>query len=81
MPIDQIRDIVVRHGRLAASAADLTPTSDLYAAGLSSLTTVHLMLALEDAFDVEFPDRMLGRKTFESLQSIAEAIQELKAAA
>lgn len=81
MQIDQIRDIVVRHARLSAAAGELAPTTDLYGAGLSSLTTVHLMLALEDAFDVEFPDRMLSRKTFESLQSIAEAIQELKAAA
>jgi acyl carrier protein len=36
------------------------------------------MLALEDAFNVEFPDRLLGRKTFASIQSIAEAIEELQ---
>lgn len=77
MRLEQIRDIVVRHARLSARAEDLTPTTDLYAAGLSSLTTVHLMLALEDAFEVEFPDRFLSRKTFESLQSISEAIEEL----
>jgi D-alanine--poly(phosphoribitol) ligase subunit 2 len=38
---------------------------------------VHLMLALEDHFDVEFPDHLLGRKTFESIQSISEALEEL----
>ncbi|HJW34492.1 MAG TPA: acyl carrier protein [Holophagaceae bacterium] len=78
MVVDQIRDIVLQHARLSSDPADLTPTSDLYAAGLTSLTTVHLMLALEDHFGVEFPDKMLSRKTFESVQSISEAISELK---
>ncbi|HET8715803.1 MAG TPA: acyl carrier protein [Holophagaceae bacterium] len=72
-----IRDIVIQHARLSADPASLTDTTDLYAAGLTSLTTVNLMLALEDRFNVEFPDRMLGRKTFESIASLNEAIQEL----
>ncbi|GDX80832.1 aminoacyl carrier protein [Deltaproteobacteria bacterium] len=80
MLVDDIRNIIVKHGRLT-NPEGLTATSDLYAAGLSSLTTVHLMLALEDHFGVEFPDRVLGRKTFESIQSLAEVIEELKAAA
>lgn len=80
MLIDAIREIIVKHGRLS-NAESLTATTDLYAAGLSSLTTVHLMLALEDHFGVEFPDRVLGRKTFESIQSLAEVIEELQAAA
>ena len=76
MLIDQVREIVLKTCRLSSPEA-ITPTSDLYAAGLSSLTTVHLMLALEDAFSVEFPDRLLGRKTFESVVAIAEAVAEL----
>jgi acyl carrier protein len=56
----------------------LSNLSDLYAAGLTSLTTVNLMLALEDHFDIEFPDRMLVRKTFESIQSLSEAVEALK---
>jgi acyl carrier protein len=75
--IDHIRDILAEHGRLGVDPQQLQPTSDLYGAGLTSLTTVHLMLALEDHFDVEFPDRMLARQTFESIQSISEAIEEL----
>lgn len=73
----EIRDIIIQHARLSADPASLTDTSDLYAAGLTSLTTVNLMLALEDHFNIEFPDRMLGRKTFESVASLNEAIQEL----
>lgn len=74
---DQVRDIVLKTCRLN-NPEQITASSDLYAAGLSSLTTVHLMLALEDAFGVEFPDRVLGRKTFESVQAIADVIAELQ---
>lgn len=74
---DQIRDIVAKHARLSADVSALADESDLYAAGLTSLTTVNLMLALEDHFDVEFPDKMLGRKTFESIESLSEALEEL----
>lgn len=79
MQLEQIKDIVVRHARLSADPEQLTPTSDLYAAGLTSLTTVHVMLALEDHFAVEFPEHLLRRQTFESIQSIADAIGDLLA--
>ncbi len=77
MNTEKVLEIVLAHGRLQADPSTITDTTDLYAAGLSSLTTVHLMLALEDAFDVEFPDELLSRRTFESVLSIAEAIDEL----
>jgi acyl carrier protein len=74
---EQVRNIVAQHARLSADISQLTDSSDLYAAGLTSLTTVNLMLAIEDHFDIEFPDKMLGRKTFESIQSLSEAIEEI----
>jgi acyl carrier protein len=39
---------------------------------------VNVMLALESAFDVEFPDRMLRRGVFESVASIRRALEELR---
>lgn len=77
MHLEPIRDIVLQHARLSASVEEINASDDLYAAGLTSLTTVHVMLALEDHFDVEFPDSMLSRQTFGSIQSIADAIEEL----
>lgn len=77
MTIDKIRTVIAKHARLSIDAQTLTEDSDLYEAGLTSLTTVNLMLALEDAFDIEFPDNRLGRKTFESIRSISEVITEL----
>jgi acyl carrier protein len=35
------------------------------------------MLALEDHFGIEFPERMLRRRTFENIASIRSAIEEL----
>lgn len=75
---EQIRAIVAAHGRLLADVGTLSDDSDLYAAGLTSLSTVNLMLALEEHFDVEFFDRMLGRKTFQSVRALSAAISELR---
>jgi acyl carrier protein len=35
------------------------------------------MLALEEEFDFEFPERMLRKSTFESIASIRSAVDEL----
>ena len=77
MSTDQIRSVLEKHARLSKAVASLNDDSDLYDAGLTSLTTVNLMLALEDHFNIEFPEKMLGRKTFQSIRSLSEAIQEL----
>lgn len=77
---EQVRGVVLSQGRLASNATALSATTDLYQAGLSSHAAVHLMLALEDHFDIEFPERMLQRKVFESIAAIASAVDELLAA-
>jgi acyl carrier protein len=48
---------------------------------MTSHASVNLMLALEAAFDVEFPDSMLKRSVFQSVASITEALQTLGAQA
>ena len=35
------------------------------------------MLALEDHFDVEFPESKLRRRTFSSIATLSETIEEL----
>lgn len=79
--MDQIREIVARHSGLAVDIATLDDGADLYEAGMTSFASVDLMLGLEEAFDVEFPDAMLTRKTFASLRAIAEAVSKLSAQA
>lgn len=72
-----IREVLAEHGRLAVEVTGLDDDDDLYQAGLTSHATVNVMLALEDAFDVMFPERMLRKRTFESLGAIRGAVVEL----
>ena len=74
---EEIRRVLADHARLTTDAALLAPQADLYQAGMTSHASVNVMLALEDAFDVEFPDHLLKRSVFESVASIAAAIDEL----
>ncbi|SON57463.1 Aminoacyl carrier protein [Hartmannibacter diazotrophicus] len=70
-----IRELISKHGGIEGKALD--ETSDLYDAGLTSFASVQLMLGLEDTFDIEFPETMLNRRTFQSIASIAAAVAEL----
>ncbi len=38
---------------------------------------MNVMLALEEEFDIEFPDEMLTRNAFESIDSIAASLTTL----
>jgi acyl carrier protein len=78
---DRIREIIGAHARLSVSADSLPKEADLYAAGMSSQASVSVMVALEDAFGIEFPDRMLKRSVFQSIASISAALRELNAKA
>jgi acyl carrier protein len=73
----KIRQILIEHGRLAKDVAAMPDDSDLYQAGMTSHASVNVMLALEGAFEVEFPDAMLRRSVFESVAAIRAAIEEL----
>lgn len=77
--IETIREILVQHGRLPVDIRNIPADADLYSAGLTSLATVGVMLAIEDKYDVEFPESLLNRGTFRSILSIAEAVSELVA--
>ncbi len=79
MSIEKIRQVLKDHARLAVDIATLADDADLYEAGMTSHASVNVMLALEDAFDLEFPDRMLKRSVFESMAAMNAAIQELTA--
>lgn len=74
----QVRQIVAEHGRLAVDVESLGDDASLYEAGMTSHASVNVMLALEDAFDVEFPDEMLKRSVFESIAAIDAALAQLE---
>lgn len=73
----RIREIFARNTFLPVAESTLGAEDDLYKAGLTSFASVQLMLALEEAFDIEFPERMLNRRSFASIAAIAACVGEL----
>jgi acyl carrier protein len=74
---ETIRSVLAEHGRLAIDADTIDETTDLFDAGMTSHASVNVMLALEDAFDIEFPESMLKRSTFESIAAIRTGLLEV----
>jgi acyl carrier protein len=77
---DRIRRVLSENAHLAVEPGALTADADLYRAGMSSLSTVNVMMALEEEFCVEFPDNMLQPSTFQSVSSIRSALTQLASA-
>jgi acyl carrier protein len=75
---EQIRQVVAEHARLELPIETLDDQSDLFSAGMTSHASVNLMLALEETFDIEFPEASLKKSTFASVASIEAAISELR---
>ena len=74
----RIREILKTTGKLPVDVATLADEADLYNAGLTSFGTVELMMALEEAFEVEFPDNMMNRRNFTSIAAIENAIRTIQ---
>ncbi len=74
---ETIRSVLAEHGRLATDATTIDDGADLFAAGMTSHASVNVMLALEDAFDIEFSEQMLKKSTFESIASIRAGVLEM----
>jgi acyl carrier protein len=74
---DRIRDVLAAHGRMAVDPHKVEDQADLYDLGMTSHASVDVMLALEEAFDIEFPDEVLKKSTFASIRNIANVIEGL----
>jgi acyl carrier protein len=80
-PRERIRQVIRDHGHLPVDISTLDDEADLFQAGMTSHASVNVMLGLEAAFDLEFPDAMLKRSVFQSVASINAALGQLSAAA
>ena len=74
---ERIRQVIREHAHLPVDIATLDDETDLFQAGMTSHASVNLMLGLEAAFDVEFPDAMLKRSVFQSVSAIEAALSQL----
>jgi acyl carrier protein len=75
----KVRQVLAQHARLPVEIDSVSDQDDLFQSGMSSHASVSVMLGLEDAFDVEFPDEMLKRSVFESISAISDALRTLEA--
>lgn len=76
----KIRELLGKLGNLPVAVDTLSNEADLYTAGLSSFASVQLMLGIEDAFEIEFPDHLLNRKSFQSIAAIEATVAQIVAA-
>ncbi len=74
---EAIRSILAEHGRLSVDASQLGEDDDLYRLGLTSHGTVNVMLAIEDEFEIEIPDTLMRKSTFQTIASIRAAVVEV----
>lgn len=75
-----IRQILHAHGDLAVPVESLGPDANLFDAGLSSFSSVEVMVALEELLGAPLPDRLLRRSTFETIAALCSAAEEVRAA-
>jgi acyl carrier protein len=75
---EKIQKIVKDNAGLGPRFEDIDYSTDLYRAGMTSYASVVLMIALDNEFGLEFPDAMLSRSVFESIDAIANAIESLQ---
>jgi len=72
-----LRRILAETACLEVPVETLSDTDNLYAAGLSSLGTFRVMLAVEDALGIEIPGELITFDLFRSIDSLAGALAPL----
>ena len=75
---NELRQIIKDTAHFEVSIDSISDDDDLYEAGLSSLSTIQLVLAIERHFNIEIPDQMLYRHLFQSVNPLAKAVTTLQ---
>ncbi|MGF6772175.1 acyl carrier protein [Paraburkholderia sp. GAS199] len=74
---DHVRRILQETACLDVPVDTLNDSDDLYAAGLSSLGTVRVMMAIEEYFDIEIPGELITHEMFQSIDALAAVIGQV----
>jgi acyl carrier protein len=75
--IETLRDLIARHGKMPTDVRGPGINRSLYDAGLTSHASVNVLLAIEDEYDFEFPERLAKRATFESIGNLSAALNSV----
>ena len=74
---ERVRQIVAEFAGLSTGIGAVADTDDLFAAGMTSHSSVNVMLGLEAEFELEFPDEYLIRSVFESVRNMTAAVDAI----
>ena len=74
---EAVREVLAYAGKLAADPMTIDESANLYDAGLTSHSSVRVMVALEDTLDIEFPEHLLRKSTFSSIEAIKNALAQV----
>jgi acyl carrier protein len=77
-PDERIRDLVREFAPGLPAALARARDANLHEAGLTSMATVRLMLAIEAAFDLAIPDAELTPENFRSIATIEALVARLQ---
>jgi acyl carrier protein len=75
--LNRIQQVIADYADIETEASTLALDDSLFDAGMSSRASVGVMLGLESEFDIQFPEELLKREVFESVRSIAIAVESL----
>lgn len=73
----RVADIVAQVAAHDLGDAAVGPDDDLWQAGMSSLTAISVIMALEDELDIEFPEHLLSRSHLATVRAIEVLIDRV----
>ncbi|OPH56179.1 hypothetical protein BC351_28845 [Paenibacillus ferrarius] len=73
---DQLKEILKRELELGGQIDQLQLEDSLTSIGLSSVSFIKLIVAIENHFDFEFEDEDLNYKVFQKLQDIVNYVEK-----
>jgi len=76
-----LSQVLKQHLQLIPADGTIDPDAELRELGLDSMTAIALLLDLEQAFSITFPDEMLEADTFRTAATLRAALDRLIASA
>ncbi len=77
MDLRAIRALVIDQAHFTLGSDSISDTTDLKDAGLTSVTRMNVILAIEEHYNIRFPDEMLTLDNFRSIRSISNTVKSL----
>ena len=74
----QVKTVIARHLAAQPAPGDIPDDAPLADLGLDSMRSINLLLELESAFGVTFPDELLSPATFRTAAAVQSAIARLR---